>query len=392
MVNQWGRDGNFSSSGARSSGAAGIVVAALVALLLGAGGGYTAARLFGGVSLSDVQSRDEKIADLEKQVSDLKFRNADDSDQTGALRARVEELAKANETLKALADDRTNEAGADARAEIAALKKTIEEAGDLRADLNRARRSLQVSELQIIELEDTIKGQRAEIDKLRASLTDAATQSNAGNRALGDQIKALEAALAESRKKAAGAADLAKRIAQLEDGLAQKTAELSAAERRSSSIQKELDAALAANTGNSGESAALRKQLAAARAEAMSASAERKATQASLEAMRNEKEKLAADTDALRERIKSLEAAHGDDTPPDSGQNDDNASMRRDGDAVRAALADMPGFDRLSAGKKGELARRLEDGECVADALKATLGRVPAIALRNLIRDLGSKC
>ena len=133
MVNQWGRDGNFSSSGARSSGAAGIVVAALVALLLGAGGGYTAARLFGGVSLSDVQSRDEKIADLEKQVSDLKFRNADDSDQTGALRARVEELAKANETLKALADDRTNEAGADARSEIAALKKTIEEAGDLRA-------------------------------------------------------------------------------------------------------------------------------------------------------------------------------------------------------------------------------------------------------------------
>ena len=38
------------------------------------------------------------------------------------------------------------------------------------------------------------------------------------------------------------------------------------------------------------------------------------------------------------------------------------------------------------------MAQRLEGGECAADALKATLGRVPAIALRNLIRDLGSKC
>jgi hypothetical protein len=59
---------------------------------------------------------------------------------------------------------------------------------------------------------------------------------------------------------------------------------------------------------------------------------------------------------------------------------------------VRAALEDMPGYSRLTPDKQFELARRLEDGECAADALKTTLGRVPAIALRNLIRDLGSKC
>ena len=34
----------------------------------------------------------------------------------------------------------------------------------------------------------------------------------------------------------------------------------------------------------------------------------------------------------------------------------------------------------------------LERGECVTDSLKAAYGHVPAVALRNLFRDLGGKC
>lgn len=434
MFNQWGRDGNSPSSGARSSGG-GIVVAAIVALLLGAGGGYTAARLFSGVSAGDVATRDEKIADLEKQVSDLKFRDAGNSDQENVLRARVEELTKANETLKALADESDGKANADAQAEIAALKKTIEEAGDVRVELNRARRSLQVAELQIIDLEGEIKTQRGEIDKLRSSLTDAATKDDAGNAALRDQIETLEAALADSRKQAATAADLRKRLAAMEDNLAEKTGDLNEAQAVAKALQanidkanaelvrakKDLSAALAAGKDQGGAFESLQKELVAAEqqlasrdadvkkletrlaamkkdvdsanAKAARIDAQRLLLDTQLRAIRTDKEKLEAEVASLKQTIETLEAARGEDQPqPESDTGGDTPATRRDADDVRDALEDMPGFSRLAPDKQIELTRRLEDGECAADALKATLGRVPAIALRNLIRDLGSKC
>lgn len=435
MVNQWGRDGNSPSSGARSS-AGGIVVAAIVALLLGGGGGYTAARLFSGVSAGDVTTRDQKIADLEKQISDLKFQDAGVSSQENTLRERIEELTKANETLKALADENDGKAGADAEAEIAALRKTIEQAGDVRSELTRARRSLQVAELQIIDLEAEIKTQRGEIDKLRASLTDAATKDDAGNAALRDQIETLEAALSDSRKQAAAANDLRKRLAAKEDALAEKTAEMSKAQAAAKALQarvdkanaeltrlkKDLSAALAANTDKGGESEALRKDLVAAEAQlaardadlqtlearlaalkrdvdgantkAATATADKDLIGEQLAAMRTDKEKLEAEVAALKQTIESLEAAGPEDQPqPDITTGDDDTPViRRAADDVRDALEDMPGYSRLTPDKQAELARRLVDGECAADALKAALGRVPAIALRNLIRDLGSKC
>ena len=435
MANQWGRDGNFSSSGTRSSGGAGVVVAAIVALLIGAGGGYAAARLLGGASAGEIQARDEKIIDLEKQVSDLKFKDSGSTSQENALRERVSELTKVNETLKALADEKSGEASAEARAEIAALKKTIEESGDIRNELNRTRRSLQVSELQIIELEGTIKTQRGEIDKLRANLTDTATQGDAGNKALADQVKTLESALADSRKQASAAADLRKRVAALEDDLAQNTAELSSARGSAISLRKEIDksrlevsrlrkdlgVAIAATKDKGGESEALQKELVsaeeqlaardgdvrtlearltamrkdldAANAKASKADADRIVIGMSLGAMRAEKEKLDAEVAVLKQTIESLEAARREDQPrPDVTSGDETPAARRDAGDVRDALQDMPGYGRLTPDKQIELARRLEDGECAADALKSTLGRVPAIALRNLIRDLGSKC
>jgi chromosome segregation ATPase len=443
VVNQWGRDGNFSSSGSRSSGGGAIIIAALVALLLGAGGGYTAARLFGGVSASDLQSRDGQIADLEKQLSDLKFTTSGDGNQENILRERIDDLTKANETLKSQLDESDGKASADARAEIAALKKTIEEAGDARSELNRARRSLQVSELQIIELEGEIKSQRSEMDKLRKSLTDAANQGDAGDKALSDQIKALEAALADSRKQASATADLRKKLASVSDDLAQKTSDLSTARAAAIVLQRESDkartdlakakkdlaAALAASKDKGGESEALQKELTAAEeqlagrdadvrtlearlaeakqdvddanAKASRADAEKIMMAMNLGGVRREKEKLEGEVAVLKQTIASLKntveelkAAQRADKPqpevPDG--NDETPTVRRDANDVRDALEDMPGYGRLTPDKKIELAQRLEDGECAADALKTTLGRVPAIALRNLLRDLGSKC
>lgn len=434
MVNQWGRDGNSPSSGSRSSGG-GIVVAAVVALLLGAGGGYMGARMLSGVSAADVTTRDNKIADLEKQISDLKFRDAGNSNQENVLRERVEELTKANETLKALADENDGKASSDAQAEIAALKKTIEDAGDVRAELNRARRSLQVAELQIIDLEGEIKTHRGEIDKLRSSLTDAATKDDAGNAALRDQIKTLEAALAESRKQAATAADLRKRLAAMEDNLAEKTGDLSKAQAAAKVLQanvdkanaelvrvkKDLSAALAAGKDQGGAFETLQRELVAAEerlasrdgdvrkletrlatmkkdvdsanAKSGKIEAERLLLDTQLRAIRTDKEKLEVEVANLKQTIETLEAAGREDQPqPETDTGGDTPATRRDADDVRDALEDMPGYSRLTPDKKLDLARRLEDGECAADALKATLGRVPAIALRNLIRDLGSKC
>ena len=110
-------------------------------------------------------------------------------------------------------------------------------------------------------------------------------------------------------------------------------------------------------------------------------------------ALRREKEKLETENAGLRQTIASLQARQAkprDDTPPT--RNDGGDPNTRDAGAVKEALADMPGYSRLTADKQLELSSRLENGECVADALKAALGRVPAVALRNLIRDLGSKC
>jgi chromosome segregation ATPase len=436
VVNQWGRDGNFSSSGSRSSGGAGIVIAAIVALLLGAGGGYTGARLMGGASTGNLKARDETIANLEKQLSDLKFTNSGNANQENILRERVQELTKANETLKALVDEKDNQANADAQAEISALKKTIEDAGDVRAELNRARRSQQVSELQIIELEGEIKNQRAEMEKLRKSLTDAAMQGDAGDKALSDQVKALEAALADSRKQASAAADLRKQVTALEDDVAKKTAELGAARNAATSLRKAIDESkaeltkikqelataqavmkehggaadalqkelskaeerLAARDGDvrtlEARLASVTKDLDAANAKASRAEADRVLTGMTLRGVTAEKEKLESEVAVLKQTIENLQAAQREAKPQTEATDGggDTPVVRRDAEDVRDALEDMPGFSRLTQDKQIELARRLEDGECAADALKATLGRVPAIALRNLIRDLGSKC
>ncbi len=438
MVNQWGRDGNFSGSGGRSSGAAGILIAGVVALALGAGGGYAGARLLGGASTADIAERDGRIAALQKEISDLRFETGGRSDQENSLRQRVDELTKANETLKALADENGSRVDATAQAEIAALKKTIEEAGDVRGELSRTKRSLQVAELQILDLEATTKTQRDEIDKLRRSLTDAATEGDAGTRVLTEQIRSLEASLATARKQAAAATELGKRAAALEDQLARKTAEADKAVAAGAALQQRIDtgraeidrlkAALAEAEKKAGsqddQSAAVRQKLATAQAALKTRESDLARLTQDLAVSRAELadsqaavERLKADRDAVADRLREAEA-HGRQLeaqvaeletklqatqvpPKDGGEATEDttdtggetpAVTTRDPAAVAAALSDMPGYQRLTPDQQAELVTRLEKGDCVAAALKDVVGRVSAVALRNLIRDLGSQC
>lgn len=470
MVNQWGRDGTSGGATGRSGGGAGVVIAAVLALLIGGGAGYGAARFLSGVSASDLASRDQTISELRQQVSKLKQQTSGAQTSDNVLRAQVEELQdqlgqleKANQTLKQMADEQGSQVNSDAQAEIDALKKTIEEAGDIQGQLSRARKSLKVSELQLIELEGTVTTQQDEIRKLRSDLAKAATQGDAGNKALGDQIKKLESALASANEQASTVPDLKKRIADVEDDLAQKTADASAARKKVGELQQEAaalkarldkavkDATEAGGTiaarlmsmrverdalkeklaaaekqltdleNQSGDAEQIRKDLAGAEEQLAGKDTEISSLKAQTDALRSavsaaeakagridsqrillgtqlaalttEKEKLETENAGLRQTIANLQAKPTEpenDTP--TTPDDSGGATTRDADVVREALADMPGFSRLTAEKQVELAGRLENGECVADALKAALGRVPAIALRNLIRDLGSKC
>eukprot|EP01035_Chromulina_nebulosa_P001690 gene1690-2281_t len=92
VVNQWGRDGNFTAGGARGSGAGGMLIAAVVAVIIGAGGGYAAARFLPAAPDGALAARDQRIAELTKTLSDLKFDSQDASSQQSDLARRVKDL------------------------------------------------------------------------------------------------------------------------------------------------------------------------------------------------------------------------------------------------------------------------------------------------------------
>ena len=185
----------------------------------------------------------------------------------------------------------------------------------------------------------------------------------------------------QAREQIAAAGDRSEQAEQLDRKLAE-------AEDQLAGRETEI-AALKAQTKE------LRKAVSAAESRATAIDGQRILTGMTVNSLRAEKEKLETENAGLRQTIANLQAART------NRSNDDDAAQapdesrsegRRDAAAVREALADLPGFSRMAPDKQTELAERLENGECVVDALKATLGRVPAIALRNLIQDLGRKC
>jgi predicted nuclease with TOPRIM domain len=110
------------------------------------------------------------------------------------------------------------------------------------------------------------------------------------------------------------------------------------------------------------------------------------------EALRDAQGELAKQVDALKAELVNVTVKPVDDTKPLNDKPANNGLKARDRDEVEQAVADLPGFDNLSDAKQQNLVAMLEKGECVTTSLKAAYGHVPAVALRNLIRELGGRC
>jgi DNA repair exonuclease SbcCD ATPase subunit len=197
------------------------------------------------------------------------------------------------------------------------------------------------------------------------------------------------------------ASALQTRVALAEAELADKVSELNASKGALSTALRDVDRSRADLakarkdlTTSVSDVRKLQTALDEAKTRAETSEAQRLKLSENLEAARATREKLEAQVSTLQKTIDRLKAERDAAVipPGDEPASDDGDVPQRSSADVRNALEGMPGYARLAQDKQDELARRLEDGECVADALKNSLGRVPAVALRNLIRDLGSKC
>ncbi len=419
MTNQWGRDGNATGGGTKSGS---VILPILVSLILGIAAGYGGFRFLGGDAGSEIASRDKRIVELEKTISDLRFDDGAANQQQTVLTADIDDLKqrledarsemdvlkKANQSLASDQDASQNQQLEEARREIEALHQTLAEAGDLRNDLTRANKSLRISELQIIDLEKIVNNQNKKLAALEKELGDRSNSADetatARIAALGDENAALRSELASQKKQAADGRKI------LEDSIAALSLRVSQTEKKLSAAQSAQSLALADLT----KANAARDQLAARRqkledentglkqslADSLATAAKLKAQNKDLTDQING---LNAKVKSLRDDISALKAAaeklkdvpaepQGDKPKEETGQTEGPALTVRNVDDVTNALARMPNFDRLNAQKQALLKEKLMEGACVTDALEAVFERVPVIALRNLIRDLKSPC
>ncbi|MEN9896254.1 MAG: hypothetical protein RIR97_2106, partial [Pseudomonadota bacterium] len=77
---------------------------------------------------------------------------------------------------------------------------------------------------------------------------------------------------------------------------------------------------------------------------------------------------------------------------PDPAGAPDAGVKSRNPELVLQSLATATGAQALTPDQRSDLATRLVQGDCVGESLKATMGRVPVLLLRDLIRDLNSDC
>jgi DNA repair exonuclease SbcCD ATPase subunit len=427
VVNQWGRDGNFSSGSSSSAGS--IIIPAIIALVIGAGGGYVGARFLNSAA-SDIEARDKKITELQQALSEMKFDTQSTDTQQSVLRqrvkdleAQVETLNRTKESLKKYADEQASKVSGDAQAEIAALQKTIEEAGDLSKELNRARKSLKVSELQIIELEGTVKDQKTEIGRLEKALQQSDGKGVAAVAALTKAKADLEASLQQAKTQLATLPTLKAEIADLKAQLAERAdsadaearRQIQALEKQKAALESQLEEARrsAGDTNAQADKIAdLQKQLdeitetlaerddAARKAEEnlKAAQAALKTSEKEADSLRDENTTLTEAREELEKQVASLkaavDAAKSPTTPTDDQPvaNDNNGLTPRDRGDVEDAVEDLPGYGNLSRDKQETLMGMLERGECVTDSLKAAYGHVSPVSVRNLFRKLGGRC
>ncbi|MGB3875612.1 MAG: hypothetical protein WA980_07140 [Shinella zoogloeoides] len=338
MNNQWGRSGNGTTAGG-GSGAGGILFASVVSLALGAAAGYGGLRMMSGaVPASEIEQRDQRIAELAREL-DARTAQVEDGSQ------RSQALADENRTLKQQMEALRNSIGSSDDAAVAENARLTQEViPGLKSDLQRASR----------------RAADAEASKTKA---ENALQERERRLSLGaDQIARLEKALDQAR--GAQSAE-AKRLA-----------------AEAATLRRQLDEARRAEeTMRTKDLPALRKEIAGRDREIAD---------------------LKASNGTLTARIGALEAAArsvqqdgpgnvGDGPARDNAKPADSRNPR-DASLVADAMRDAPGLDRLTGTQRDQLERTLVSGECVTNSLGGVFKRVPVLTLRNLMRDLDSDC
>ncbi len=343
MNNQWGRNGNGQTSG--GGGIGGILFAAIVSLALGGAAGYGAFRVMDDAApAGELEARDQRIADLAKEL-DARAAQVEENSQ------KAQALTEENGTLKR---------------QIDSLKSTTDASDGTLAVAENARLTRDV--VPKLENDLELAAQRvADAEALKKRAEEAVLDRERRLSLQSDQIARLEKALDQARS-------------------AQSTTQNAETER----LEAEADT--------------LRRELEEAQnAEEQLRAKEIPILEEGIATKEREVATLNARNQALTARIEALEAAAAAAKP--DGQKDggtkpalDNAKPATDGRSPRnaalvaAAVRVMPGLDRLTGDQRDQLERTLVSGECVTIALGGVLKHIPALAMRNLMRDLDSGC
>lgn len=326
----------------------GLVVAVLASLVVGAGGGYGALRLSGQDKTEALQQASTEKAELQKQLDQAKADlaalsasasngNSTVADLQDRLAERTRELDRLSESLSAASAAQQKEADAHQK-RLAALAT---ERRDLQATIAAREKALTAAETRTVVLEQRV-----------AELATRLQQSDGS-----DRQAALEQALAESRQQA-------------ERAIRQRDTLTSANDK----LQNQL-------TANEKRITSLERQLAAAR----DASGEPGREPPPIE-VEPGREPPPVEVEPGREPP-PVEVEPGREPPPVAGD-----PKRRPERRVIEAMEKTPGLDRLSKPDYDRLKAALVSGQCVTTGLEAVFDRVPVITLRNLMRDLKSKC
>lgn len=340
MNSQWGRSGNGPAGGG-GSGIGGVLFASVICLALGGAGGYGAFRMLddGAIPTSEIEQRDQRIAELARE---LDARVAQIADSSGKAQA----LSQENGALKQQIEALRNKAGAsDAATAVAEnLKLTQEVVPGLKNELELASQRVADAEALKKRAEEAVRDRERQLS-VRA-----------------DQIARLETALDAVRGERSTAQSAeTERLEAEADALRQ---QLKAAERALEASKTALREAVARGER---DVSALNDRNAALTARITKLEAAARSTQPSGQEGNGAKPAL-------------------DNAKPVEGRSPRNAAL------VAEAMQDTPGLDRLTSRQRDQLESTLVSGECVTNALGGVFTRVPVLTLRNLMRDLDSDC
>lgn len=342
MNNQWGRSGNGQTSG--GSGIGGILFAAIVSLALGGAGGYGAFRVMDGAApAGEIEARDQRIADLAREL-DARAAQVEENSQ------KAQALTEENGTLKRQIDSlKSNTSASDGALAVAEnarltrdvvpkLENDLELAGQRVADAEALKKR---AEEAVLDRERRLSLQADQIARLEKALDEARSTRNTTQSAETERLEAEADTLRRELEEAQNAEEQlrAKEIPILQEGIATKEREVTTLNARNLALT--------------------------ARIEALEAAAR---------AARPNGQKDGGTKPVL------------DNAKPTDGRSPRNA------DLVAAAIRVMPGLDRLTGDQRDQLERTLVSGECVTIALGGVFKRIPALAMRNLMRDLDSGC